>query len=139
MNVKKIHEEVIKELLQEKLQVYYAKLNDGRVLIALEVMFYIVPEDKVYINLEKMDAFDNMVKTILAIERDAEPAEMTNCVEYVRDKPLQLFKSQNNGWWGNEKLLKNFDKNCTYKINNDFLFVYEDGELVGGISRWKRK
>lgn len=139
MNIKKIHEEIITELLKETPNVCYAKFDDGHVFIGLEVMFYIVPEDKFYINLEKMKNVDQMAKSILAFERDAEPAEMTNCVEYVADKPLRLFKSQNNGWWGDEKLLKNFDKNRTYTINNDFLFVYEGDELVGGVLRVRRK
>ena len=138
MNIKKIHEEIITELLKKIPQACYSKL-DGRVFIGLSVMFYIVPEDKFYINLEKMKNADQMAKSILAFERDAEPAETTNHVEYVENKPLRLYKSQNKEWWGEEKLLKNFDKYRTYTINNDFLFVYENSELVGGVLKVKRK
>lgn len=138
MNIKKIHEEVIKDLLQEEPNVCYAKL-DGRVFIGLSVMFYILPEDKLYINLEKMKNVNQMTKSILALARYEELAEMTNCVEYVADKPLRLYKSQNKEWWGDEKLLKNFDKNRTYTIGGDFLFIYENGELVGGVLRVNRK
>ena len=139
MNIKKIHEEIITELLKEKPEVCYAKLDDGRVFIGLSVMFYILPEDKFYINLEKMKNIDQMTKSILALERDAEPAEITNNVEYVENKPLRLYKSQNTEWWGNEKLLKNFDKDRTYTIGGDFLFIYENDELVGGVLSVKRK
>ena len=138
MNIKKIHEEIITELLKKIPEVCYAKLDDGRVFIGLSVMFYIVPEDKFYINLEKMKNIDQMAKSILALERDAEPAEMTKYIEYVADKPLRLYKSQNKEWWGDEKLLKNFDKDRIYTINN-FLFVYENSELVGGVLKVKRK
>ena len=138
MNIKKIHEEIITELLKEKPNVCYAKLDDSHVFIGLSVMFYILPEDKFYINLEKMKNIDQMTKSILALERDAEPAEITNNVEYVENKPLRLYKSQNEEWWGNEKLLKNFDKDRIYTINN-FLFVYENSELVGGVLKVKRK
>ena len=137
MNIKKIHEEIITELLKKKPQAFYSKF-DGRVFIGLSVMFYILPEDKFYINLEKMKNIDQMTKSILALERDAEPAEITNNVEYVENKPLRLYKSQNEEWWGNEKLLKNFDKDRIYTINN-FLFVYENSELVGGVLKVKRK
>ena len=138
MNIKKIHEGIITELLKEKPNVCYAKLDDSHVFIGLSVMFYILPEDKFYINLEKMKNIDQMAKSILALERDAEPAEITNNVEYVENKPLRLYKSQNEEWWGNEKLLKNFDKDRIYTINN-FLFVYENSELVGGVLKVKRK
>ena len=139
MNIKKIHEEIITKLLKEKPNTCHAKLDDGRVFIGLEVMFYIVPEDKFYINLEKMKNADQMAKSILALKRDAEPAEMTKYIEYVGDKPLRLYKSQNKEWWGDEKLLKNFDKDRTYTINDDFLFIYENGELVGGVLKVIRR
>ena len=57
----------------------------------------------------------------------------------VENKPLRLYKSQNEEWWGNEKLLKNFDKDRTYTIGGDFLFIYENDELVGGVLSVKRK
>ena len=132
MNIKQLNKEIINLYHNKNKKIYMDKQNEK---------IYITDSYAVWIISEKDFIFDtNKFKTvnIKSIIDDVESKTLLNGIktgEYHKDKSITsvIIKSEELSVQINEKYLKLFNENCTFKVVNDNtpVLVYENDELVG--------
>ena len=110
--------------------------------------FYILEKDKFFLDYEKLvekvgELQSHIIQNILKGIDKAEPGDRTDQLIYIEDIKgnAVILKSEKYEVVVNEKLLKNFDKNCTFYLSGDLsaVYIYEGCVLAGVILPIARK
>ena len=143
MNYIKIQTELLKMLDREdkRNQVLAGVLNEEEIAVILDgYALYRIPQDKFYIDLNKIPG--NQLKAYSFFDFETEDATKTNEFRKVKKVTLVKIKSANAYAWVDEKLLRLFDKECSFAISKkkpliNPIKVFEDGACVGIVLPYK--
>ena len=147
MNYLKIQTDILKALCKDnvnKVLQRVAKSEDGNEIYFISGShLYILQKDFLFLDYERLvyktgELQNNTLQNILKGADKAEPGYRTNqliCMESIKGNRVSL-KSENYEVVVNEKLLKNFDKNCTFRLSGDKspFYIYEGCVLAGVVS-----
>ena len=149
MNYLKIQTDILKALCKDnvnKVLRRVAKSGDGNEIYLIcgdmASHFYILEKDFLFLDYERLvdkagELQNNTLQNILKGADEAELGEKTKQLEYISAiKGNGVFlKSENYEVVVDEKLLKNFDKNCTFHLSGDKspVYIYEGCVLAGVI------
>ena len=149
MNYLKIQMDILKALCKDnvnKVLRRVAKSGDGNEIYLIcgdmASHFYILEKDFLFLDYERLvdkagELQNNTLQNILKGADEAELGEKTKQLEYISAiKGNGVFlKSENYEVVVDEKLLKNFDKNCTFHLSGDLspVYIYEGCVLAGVI------
>ena len=149
MNYLKIQTDILKALCKDnvnKVLRCVAKSGDGNEIYLIcgdmASHFYILEKDFLFLDYERLvdkagELQNNTLQNILKGADKAEPGYRTDQLIYMGSiKGNGVFlKSENYEVAVNETLLKNFDKNCTFRLSGDKspVYIYEDCVLAGVI------
>ena len=149
MNYLKIQTDILKALCKDnvhKVLRCVAKSGDGNEIYLIcgdtGSHFYILEKDFLFLDYERLvdkagELQTNTLQNILKGADEAELGEKTKQLEYISAiKGNGVFlKSENYEVVVDEKLLKNFDKNCTFHLSGDKspVYIYEGCVLAGVI------
>ena len=149
MNYLKIQMDILKALCKDnvhKVLRCVAKSGDGNEIYLIcgdtGSHFYILEKDFFFLDYERLvdkagELQNNTLQNILKGADEAELGEKTKQLEYISAiKGNGVFlKSENYEVVVDEKLLKNFDKNCTFHLSGDLspVYIYEGCVLAGVI------
>lgn len=145
MNYLKIQTDILKALCKDnvnKVLQRVAKSEDGNeIYFVLSSHLYILQKDFLFLDYERLvyktgELQNNTLQNILKGADKAEPGYRTNrliCMGSIGNGVS--LKSENYEVVVNEKLLKNFDKNCTFRLSGDRspVYIYEGCVLAGVI------
>lgn len=147
MNYLKIQTDILKALCKDnvhKVLRCVAKSGDGNEIYLIcgdtGSHFYILEKDFLFLDYERLvdkagELQTNTLQNILKGADEAELGEKTKQLEYISAiKGNGVFlKSENYEVVVDEKLLKNFDKNCTFHLSGDKspVYIYEGCVLAG--------
>ena len=110
--------------------------------------FYILEKENFFLDYEKLvdivgDLQSHTIQNILKGVDKAEPGYRTDQLIYIEDIKGNgvILKSEKYEVVVNEKLLKNFDKNCTFYLSGDLstVYIYEGCVLAGVVLPLARK
>ena len=143
MNYIKMQTELLKMLDREdkRNQVLAGVLNEEEIAVTLDgYALYRIPQDKFYIDLNKIPG--NQLKAYSFFDFETEDATKTNELRRVKKVTLVKLKSANAYTWVDEKLLKYFDKECTFAISKNKplispVKIFEDEVCVGIVLPFK--
>ncbi len=143
MNCIKIQTELLKMLdkAEERNHALVGVLNDEEIAVTLDgYALYRIPQNRFYIDLNKIPGFKLKVNSFF--EFDTEDATKTNELKKVKKVTLVKLKSANAYTWVDEKLLKYFDKECTFAISKNKplispVKIFEDEVCVGIVLPFK--
>jgi len=143
MNCIKIQTELLKMLdkAEERNHALVGVLNDEEIAVTLDgYALYRIPQNRFYIDLNKIPGFKLKVNSFF--EFDTEDATKTNELKKVKKVTLVKLKSANAHTWVDEKLLKYFDKECTFAISKNKplispVKIFEDEVCVGIVLPFK--
>lgn len=149
MNYLKIQNEILKALCKDnvnKVLQCVAKSGDGNEIYLIcgdtGSHFYILEKDFLFLDYERLvdkagELQSNTLQNILKGADEAELGEKTKQLEYIPaiKRNVVFLKSENYEVAVDEKLLKNFDKNCTFHLSGDLspVYIYEGCVLAGVI------
>lgn len=149
MNYLKIQNEILKALCKDnvnKVLQCVAKSGDGNEIYLIcgdtGSHFYILEKDFLFLDYERLvdkagELQNNILQNILKGADEAELGEKTKQLEYISaiKRNGVFLKSENYEVVVDEKLLKNFDKNCTFHLSGDLspVYIYEGCVLAGVI------
>lgn len=149
MNYLKIQNEILKALCKDnvnKVLQWVAKSVDGNEIYLIcgdtGSHFYILEKDFLFLDYERLvdkagELQNNTLQNILKGADEAELGEKTKQLEYISaiKRNGVFLKSENYEVVVDEKLLKNFDKNCTFHLSGDLspVYIYEGCVLAGVI------
>lgn len=149
MNYLKIQNEILKALCKDnvnKVLRCVAKSGDGNEIYLIcgdtGSHFYILEKDFLFLDYERLvdkagELQNNTLQNILKGADEAELGEKTKQLEYISaiKRNGVFLKSENYEVVVDEKLLKNFDKNCTFHLSGDLspVYIYEGCVLAGVI------
>lgn len=149
MNYLKIQTDILKALCKDnvnKVLRRVAKSGDGNEIYLIcgdmASHFYILEKDFLFLDYERLvdkagELQNNTLQNILKGADEVELGEKTKQLEYISAiKGNGVFlKSKNYEVVVDEKLLKNFDKNCTFHLSGDLspVYIYEGCVLAGVI------
>ena len=149
MNYLKIQMDILKALCKDnvnKVLRCVAKSGDGNEIYLIcgdtGSHFYILEKDFFFLDYERLvdkagELQNNTLQNILKGADEAEPGYRTEQLIYMGSiKGNGVFlKSENYEVVVDEKLLKNFDKNCTFHLSGDKspVYIYEGCVLAGVI------
>ena len=155
MNYLKVQTDILKAVCKgnvHKVLRSVAKSSDGNeiYLICGDVgsHFYILEKEKFFLDYEKLvdevgDLQSHIIQNILKGIDNAEQGYRTDQLIYIPSIKGNgvILKSEKYEVVVNEKLLKNFDQNCTFHLSGDLapLYIYEDYVLVGVVLPIARK
>ena len=145
MNYLKIQTDILKALCKDnvnKVLRCVAKSGDGNEIYLIcgdmASHFYILEKDFLFLDYERLvyetgELQNNTLQNILKGADKAEPGYRTNQLIYVEPIKGVFLKSENYEVAVNETLLKNFDKNCTFRLSGDKspVYIYEGCVLAG--------
>lgn len=137
MNYLKIQADILKMLDKEdkRNRVLVGILKSGDVAVTLDgYALYKIPQDKFYLDINKIPG--NQLKADLHFKFDTEEALKTNELKKVKKLTIVKIESAEGHTWVDEKLLKCFDKKCTFEISKNKplrkpVKVFEGGVCVG--------
>ena len=149
MNYLKVQSDILKAVCKDNIHKVLrsvAKSSDGNeiYLICGDMCshFYILEKEKFFLDYEKLvdkvgDLQSHTIQSILKGIDKAELGYRTNQLIYIENIKGNgvIIKSEKYEVIVNEKLLKNFDKNCTFHLSGDLapVYIYEGCVLVGVI------
>lgn len=116
-------------------RVHAGILRDGDIAVTFDGhALYKIPGNKFYINFNKIP--ENQLKADSLFGIDTQDAVKTNELRKINNTTLVKLKSEKAYAWVDEKLLKFFNKNCTFaiSISNPRLNpikIFENKECVG--------
>ena len=155
MNYLKVQTDILKAVCKgnvHKVLRSVAKSSDGNeiYLICGDVgsHFYILEKEKFFLDYEKLvdevgDLQSHIIQNVLKGIDNAEQGYRTDQLIYIPSIKGNgvILKSEKYEVVVNEKLLKNFDQNCTFHLSGDLapLYIYEDYVLVGVVLPIARK
>ena len=151
MNYLKIQTDILKALCKDnvhKVLQRVAKSEDGnKIYIICGSHFYILEKYFFFLDYEMLvnkvgELQSNTIQNILKGADKSEDGYKTDQlihIEAIKGNGVFL-KSEKHEVVINEKLLNNFDKNCTFQLSGELspVYVYEDCVLVGVIMPIKR-
>lgn len=140
MNILKIQQELIKDVLNDKKSPdWYIEIVNDEVLITEGHVIYIIPANEFMLHPDKLQ--EKGVKminidTMLKNYKEAQCAERTGKLLQLKNGTVIELKCGEELIYINPKLIKHFDKDCefegtTYKAP---VYIYEENELVGVVS-----
>ena len=144
MNYLKIQTDILKALCKDnvnKVLQCVAKSEDGNEIYFISGShLYALQKDFLFLDYERLvyktrELQNNTLQNILKGADKAEPGYRTNQLIYVEPIKGVFLKSENYEVAVNETLLKNFDKNCTFRLSGDKspVYIYEGCVLAGVI------
>ena len=155
MNYLKVQADILKAVCKDnvhKVLRYVAKSLDGNeiYLICGDVgsHFYILEKENFFLDYEKLvdkvgELQSHVIQNILKGIDKAEPGYRTDQLIYIESIKGNgvILKSEKYEVVVNEKLLKNFDKNCTFHLSGELsaVYIYEGCVLVGVVLPIARK
>ena len=152
MNYLKVQSDILKGLCKgnvHKVLRYVAKSGDGNeIYLICGSHFYILEKDFLFLDYERLvdkagELQSNTLQNILKGADKSELGEKTKQLEYIPAiKGNGVFlKSKNYEVVVDEKLLKNFEKNCAFYLSGELspVYIYEGGVLAGVIMPIARK
>ena len=155
MNYLKVQTDILKAVCKgnvHKVLRSVAKSSDGNeiYLICGDIgsHLYILEKEKFFLDYEKLvdevgDLQSHIIQNILKGIDNAEQGYRTDQLIYIPSIKGNgvILKSEKYEVVVNEKLLKNFDQNCTFHLSGDLapLYIYEDYVLVGVVLPIARK
>ena len=145
MNYLKIQTDILKALCKDnvnKVLQRVAKSEDGNEIYFISGgHLYILQKDFLFLDYERLvyktgELQNNTLQNILKGADKAEPGYRTNRLICMGSIKGNFLKSENYEVVVNETLLKNFDKNCTFRLSGDKspVYIYEGCVLAGVIS-----
>ena len=146
MNYLKIQTDILKALCKDnvhKVLQRVAKSEDGnKIYIICNSHFYILEKDFFFLDYEMVvdkvgELQHNTIQNILKGADKSEDGYKTDQlihIEAIKGNGVFL-KSENHEVVINEKLLNNFDKNCTFQLSGELspVYIYEGYVLAGVI------
>ena len=155
MNYLKVQTDILKAVCKgnvHKVLRSVAKSSDGNEIYLIcgdmGSHFYILEKEKFFLDYEKLvdevgDLQSHIIQNILKGIDNAEQGYRTDQLIYIPSIKGNgvILKSEKYEVVVNEKLLKNFDQNCTFHLSGDLapLYIYEDYVLVGVVLPIARK
>ena len=144
MNYLKIQTDILKALCKDnvnKVLQCVAKSDDRNEIYFISGShLYTLQKDFLFLDYERLvyktrELQNNTLQNILKGVDKAEPGYRTNQLIYmesIKGNGVSL-KSENYEVVVNETILKNFDKNCTFRLSGDKspIYIYEDCVLAG--------
>ena len=140
MNVVKIQQEIIKDLLNNKRGKYFIQIKESEVYIMAKYQVFILSPKEFVLDIDKLGlSSTNIVDSLIKYANDAKMAIKTgfiksyisygkevNCLELKREDNDQLV-------YLDQSLLKLYDKSCEFAVidSNSPAFIYESDILVG--------
>ena len=152
MNYLKIQSDILKALCKDNVhKVLYkvAKSEDGNeIYLICGSHFYILEKDFLFLDYERLvdkagELQSNTIQNILKGVDKSELGYKTDQLIHIQSIKGNgvILKSEKYEVVVNEKLLNNFDKNCTFQLSGELapVYVYEDCVLAGVILPIARK
>ena len=154
MNYLKVQTDILKAVCKgnaHKVLRSVAKSLDGNEIYLIcgnASHFYILEKDIFFLDYEKLvdkvgELQSHIIPNILKGIDKAEPGYRTDQLIYIEDIKGNgvILKSEKYEVVVNEKLLKNFDKNCTFHLSGELsaVYIYEGCVLVGVVLPIARK
>lgn len=144
MNYLKIQTDILKALCKDnvnKVLQCVAKSEDGNEIYFISGShLYILQKDFLFLDYERLvyktgELQNNTLQNILKGADKAEPGYRTNRLICMGSIKGNFLKSENYEVIVNETILKNFDKNCTFRLSGDksHVYIYEGCVLAGVI------
>ena len=140
MNVVKIQQEMIKDLLNNKRGKWFIQIKESDVYIMTKYQLFILSPSEFVLDIDKLALGNtNIADSLIKSAKDAKMAIKTgfiksyisygkevNCMELKRADNDQLV-------YIDQTLLKNYDKSCEFAVinSNSPVFIYESDILVG--------
>ena len=155
MNYLKVQTDILKAVCKgnvHKVLRSVAKSSDGNEIYLIcgdaGSHLYILEKEKFFLDYEKLvdevgDLQSHIIQNILKGIDNAEQGYRTDQLIYIPSIKGNgvILKSEKYEVVVNEKLLKNFDQNCTFHLSGDLapLYIYEGYVLVGVVLPIARK
>lgn len=141
MNIVKIQQELIKDVMNNKSSNWFIQIKDSEVYIMTRHQVYILDPKEFLLDNSKLDGVDstNIADSLLKTADDAKPAVKTgitksivlggkdvNCLELKREDNNELV-------YLDQALLKLYDKLAEFEVINGKspVYIYESDILVG--------
>ena len=140
MNIVKLQQDIIKDLLNNKRGEWFIQIKDSEVYILTRFQVFILSSKEFVLDIDKLGFSNtNIAESLLKSADDAKPAIKTDIIKSVVSQGkvvnCQELKRVDNGEiaYVNQSLLKVYDKNCDFEVINakSPVFVYENDILVG--------
>ena len=140
MNIVKLQQDIIKDLLNNKRGEWFIQIKDSEVYILTRFQVFILSSKEFVLDIDKLGFSNtNIAESLLKSAEDAKPAIKTDIIKSVVSQGkvvnCQELKRVDNGevTYVNQSLLKVYDKTCEFKLINSKnpIFIYEYGILVG--------
>ena len=140
MNIVKIQQDIIKDLLNNKRGEWFIQIKDSKVYILTRFQVFILSSKEFVLDIDKLGFSNtNIAELLLKSAEDTMPAIKTDIIKSVVSQGkvvnCQEIKRVDNGEvaYVNQNLLKVYDKTCEFKFFNSKnpVFIYEYGILVG--------
>lgn len=135
MNYMKIQMDLIRKLDGENTGVHAGILKDGDIALSLDgYALYKLPRAKFYIDFNMIP--NNQLNVAKILEFESISAVKTNNLMKSDKKTVIKIESSEGHAWVDEKLLKYFDKDCTFAISDKHpsrgpIKVFEKEEYAG--------
>ena len=155
MNYLKVQTDILKAVCKgnaRKVLKFVAKPLDGNEIYLIcgdrGSHFYILEKENFFLDYEKLvdnvgELQSHIIQNILKGIDKSEPGDRTDQLIYIEDIKGNgvILKSEKYEVVVNEKLLKNFDKNCTFYLSGDLssVYIYEGCVLTGVVLTIARK
>ena len=141
MNIVKIQQELIKDVLNSKANNWFIQIKDSEVYIMTRHQVYIFDPKEFLLDASKLYGIGstNIAESLLKSADDAKPAVKTGIIKSVvfsgKDINCLELKREDNGElvYLDQALLKLYDKSAEFNVINakSPVFVYESDILVG--------
>lgn len=139
MNIVKLHQEIIKDYLNNKRGKWYIQIKESEVYIMSRTQVFILNPKEFVLDVDKLGLSNtNIADSLIKSAKEAKQAIKTciksvicqgkevNCLELKREDTGELV-------YVNQTLLKLYDKTCDLAVINykSPVFIYESDILVG--------
>ena len=140
MNIVKLQQDIIKDLLNNKRGEWFIQIKDSKVYILTRFQVFILSSKEFVLDIDKLGFSNtNIAESLLKSAEDTMPAIKTDIIKSVVSQGkvvnCQEIKRVDNDEvaYVNQNLLKVYDKTCEFKFFNSKnpVFIYEYGILVG--------
>ena len=141
MNTLKIQSDLMKRRETNDAGRYFYNVSNDYVYYSPDgFVMYRIPENRFYLDVEKVfkDITPFNAKALWKPD-DSKQAYKTGDIKIMTQGNVAKIKNESDVVWVNERLLKNFDSDCSFYITNSKSAVYieENNELVGMVMPMK--